>query len=46
MLKDKQLKRQRYKEHLNYIYHEYVLPFTVISTIIFTEFSIFINFFI
>lgn len=46
MLKEKNLKRQRYKEYLKYIYHEYVLPFIVISTIIFTEFSIFINFFI
>lgn len=46
MLKEKKLKRQRYREILSYIYHEYVLPFIVMSTIIFTEFSIFINFFI
>ena len=46
MLKEKKLKRQQYKEKLSNIYHEYILPFIVISTIIFTEFSIFINFFI
>ena len=46
MLKEKKLKRQRYISLLTYIYHEYVLPFIVISTIVFTEFSIFINFFI
>ena len=46
MAEEKKLKRQRYKEKLSNIYHEYVLPFIVISTIIFTEFSIFINFFI
>lgn len=46
MLKEKRLKRQQYKAKLSYIYHEYILPFIVISTIIFTEFSIFINFFI
>ena len=46
MLKEKKLKRQRYISLLTYIYHEYILPFIVISTIVFTEFSIFINFFI
>ena len=46
MAEEKKLKRQRYKEKLSNIYNEYVLPFIVISTIIFTEFSIFINFFI
>lgn len=46
MAEEKKLKRQRYREKLSYIYHEYILPFIVISTIIFTEFSIFINFFI
>ena len=46
MAEEQKLKKQRYREHLSYIYHEYVLPFIVISTIIFTEFSIFINFFI
>ena len=46
MLKGKKIKWKRYREYLSYIYHEYVLPFIVISTIIFTEFSIFINFFI
>ena len=46
MLNEKKLKMQRYKYKLSYIYYEYVLPFIVISTIIFTEFSIFINFFI
>ena len=46
MLKEKKLKRQRYKEKLRYIYHEYILPLIVISIIVFTEFSIFINFFI
>lgn len=46
MAEEKRLKRQRYRDILSYIYHEYVLPFIVISTIIFTEFSIFINFFI
>ena len=46
MAEEQKLKRQRCKEHLNYVYHEYILPFIVISTIIFTEISIFINFFI
>ena len=46
MAEEKKLKKQRYRERLSYIYHEYVLPLIVISTIIFTEFSIFINFFI
>ena len=46
MTEGKRIKWQRYREYLNYIYHEYILPFIVISTIIFTEFSIFINFFI
>ena len=46
MAEEKKLKMQRYRERLSYIYHEYVLPLIVISTIIFTEFSIFINFFI
>lgn len=46
MAEEQKPKKQRYKEYLSYIYHEYVLPFIVISTIIFTEFSIFINFFI
>lgn len=46
MAEEKKLKRQRYRDILSHIYHEYVLPFIVISTIIFTEFSIFINFFI
>ena len=46
MAEEKKLKKQRYKEKLSNIYHEYVLPLIVISTIIFTEFSIFINFFI
>ena len=46
MAEGKKLKMQRWKYKLSYIYHEYVLPFIVISTIIFTEFSIFINFFI
>ena len=46
MAEEKKLKMQRYRKHLSYIYHEYVLPFIVISTIVFTEFSIFINFFI
>lgn len=46
MAKEKKLKKQRYREILSNIYHEYILPFIIISTIIFTEFSIFINFFI
>lgn len=46
MLKEKQPKRQRYRENLSHIYHGYILPLIVISTIIFIEFSIFINFFI
>lgn len=46
MAEEKRLKRQRYREKLSYVYHEYILPFIAISTIIFTEFSIFINFFI
>lgn len=46
MSKEKRLKKQRYREKLSYVYHEYILPFIVISTIIFTEFFIFINFFI
>ena len=46
MAEEKKLKRQRYREKLSYIYHEYILPFIVISTIVFTEFFIFINFFI
>jgi hypothetical protein len=46
MSEEKKLKRQRYREKLSYIYHEYILPFIMISTIVFTEFFIFINFFI
>lgn len=46
MAEEKKLKSQRYREILSYIHHEYILPFIIISTIIFTEFSIFINFFI
>ena len=46
MLNEKKLKMQRYKEKLSNIYHGYILPLIVISTIIFFEFSIFINFFI
>ena len=46
MSKEKMLKKQRYREKLSYVYHEYILPFIVISTLIFTEFFIFINFFL
>ena len=46
MADEKKLKWQRYRGYISHIYHEYILPFIVISTIIFTEFSIFINFFI
>ena len=46
MAEGKKLKMQRWKYKLSYIYYEYILPLIVISTIIFTEFSIFINFFI
>lgn len=46
MAEGKKLRRQRYRYKLSYYYYEYILPFIVISTIIFTEFSIFINFFI
>lgn len=46
MAEEKKLKKQQYREILSHIYHEYILPFIVISTIIFSEFFIFINFFI
>ena len=46
MSTEKRLIKQRYREKLSYVYHEYILPFIIISTIIFTEFFIFINFFI
>lgn len=46
MLKEKKLKRQRYREKLRYIYYEYILPIIIFSVIIFFELSIFINFFL